>query len=181
MIALRTLLTSLRLTGLTILGIDPGLATVGIGLIERSHASALRLVDFCTIETPKGLPVPVRLQELAADLSTLLEEFRPDLAVVERLYFATNRKTAMDVSAARGVILLTLAGKGIEVLEPTPLQLKCAIAGDGKADKRQMRDMVLRTLHLSKETFAGRSDDVIDALALSLYGAFTWRAEAKVL
>ncbi len=157
-----------------ILGIDPGLATIGIGLVERGGSKDdLRLLDFCTIETAKSLPFPRRLQELAEDLRGILREHKPDLAVVEKLYFQTNAKTAMDVAEARGVILLTLAEAGVEILEPTPLQLKLAVTGDGKADKRQMRDMLRHILQCSPEAFAGEKDDTTDAVSLAVYGAST--------
>ncbi len=157
-----------------ILGIDPGLATIGIGVIERgSSKEDLRLLDFCVIETAKGLPRASRLQELAEDLRGILREHTPDIAVVEKLYFQTNVTTAMDVAEARGAILLTLAEAGVEILEPTPLQLKLAVTGDGKADKKQMRDMLHHILKVPEGSFAGISDDASDAVALAVYGALT--------
>ena len=160
------------LLAMRILGIDPGLATIGIGCIERgSSKDDLRLLDSCTIETPKGLSHPMRLQELASDLRKVLQDRKPDLAVVEKLYFQTNVKTAMDVAEARGVILLTLAESGIEILEPTPLQLKLAVTGDGKADKRQVSAMLRLILKLPQDAFALDADDVTDAVALAVYGA----------
>lgn len=151
-----------------ILGIDPGLATVGLGLVEATSVHAIACLEWLTIETAAGLPTPERLSELRRDLGEFLAGAKPDCAVVERLFFATNAKTAMDVAQARGVILLTLAEHGIPVIEPTPLQLKAAITGDGRADKRQVQAMLLRMLHL---TAAPRPDDAADALALAVYGA----------
>lgn len=152
-----------------ILGVDPGLSTAGIGLIETgNHPSEVRALDWMTITTPAGLDLPDRLLELSQDLETYLDEARPDLAVVEQLFFATNKRTAMDVSQARGVIIVTLKKRGIEVLSATPLQLKTAIAGDGQADKLQMQTMVQRILKL--DTLPTPAD-AADALALALYGA----------
>ena len=160
-----------------ILGIDPGLATVGIGIVEkceeRNAKREMRLLDWCVITTAKGLQLPERLREISKDLSKILRAEKPDLVVVEKLYFATNRKTAMSVAEARGVILLTVQTAGVPVLEPTPLQLKLAVTGDGSADKRQVREMLLRILHLDAAEFAGGSDDATDAVALAVYGAIT--------
>lgn len=152
-----------------ILGIDPGLATVGIGMIEEVAPGTLRTIDWCTIETSAGLPLWDRLEEIFKDLSGILTDFRPQLTVVEKLFFATNQKTAMDVSHARGAILLCLANRGIQILEPTPMQLKNAITGDGSADKLAMQIMVQRILKLQE---LPKPDDTADALALAVYGAF---------
>lgn len=151
-----------------ILGIDPGLATVGLGLIEASSPHDIRVIEWLTITTKAGTPSAERLREIHDDLAAYLEEAEPEQAVLERLFFETNVQTAMDVSQARGVILLTLAEHGIPVIEPTPLQLKSAITGDGRADKRQMQDMLMRMLHL---TAVPTPDDAADALALAVYGA----------
>ena len=151
-----------------ILGIDPGLATIGLGLIDASHPSDLTAVEWLTIETAAGLPLPERLHELYTDLRSYLAETKPELAVVERLYFQTNAKTAIDVAQARGVILLALAECAIPIIEPTPLQMKLGITGDGKADKLQVQTMLLHLLHL---TAIPTPDDAADALALAAYGA----------
>ena len=145
-----------------VLGIDPGFATVGIGIVE---SDPLTVIDWCTIETDKGLLFPERLSEIAEDLSQIIREHKPDLAVIEKLYFQTNQKTAIDVAQARGVILLTVEQAGVPVLEPTPLELKSAITGDGRADKRQMQDMLKRMLGVDCP-----SDDAADALGLAVYG-----------
>lgn len=150
---------------MVVLGIDPGLATVGIGLIATSPK--LHVLDYCTIETSKVLSTPERLQEIASDLKKIIRKHSPDLAVIEKLYFETNRKTAMQVSEARGVILLTVQQAGITILEPTPMELKCAVTGDGGADKLQMKAMLERTLGMD---LTGVRDDAVDALGLALYG-----------
>jgi len=153
-----------------ILGIDPGLATVGIGIIEARDQQNIRAVDWCTIRTKPGVPAAQRLCEIAGNLRTIIAEHKPDLAVVEKIFFATNEKTAIDVAQARGVILQTVSAASIPVLEPTPLQLKSAITGDGKADKKQLQDMLARILHLDE---APQPDDAADALGLAVYGALT--------
>ena len=165
-----------------ILGIDPGLATVGIGIISCGNASSTpvlsrdevlsmtqqrQIIDFCTIETPAALPTPERLKEIADDLRSIIKKHKPELAVVEKLYFEKNQKTAMAVAEARGVIILTVQEAGIPILEPTPLELKSAITGDGRADKEQMKDMLQITL---KTDLSGVADDAVDALGLALYG-----------
>lgn len=151
-----------------ILGIDPGLATIGLGVVDAQSVHQIACIEWLTIMTQARKPAPERLWEIHRDLGKFLEEAKPDLAVVERLFFATNIQTAMGVAEARGVILLTLAEHGIPVLEPSPLQLKSAITGDGKADKRQVQDMLLRILKL---TAVPKPDDAADALALAVYGA----------
>lgn len=152
-----------------ILGVDPGLATIGVGLVERDARRKVHSLDWLAITTPAGMPLAERLNELGTDLSEYLKEAKPDLAVVERLFFATNKQTAIDVAQGRGVILAVLAKHGIPVLEPTPLQLKLCVTGDGRADKRQVQDMVMRTLSLDERP---TPVDAADALALAIYGAF---------
>ena len=151
-----------------ILGIDPGLATVGIGLIESSGANDLHCLEWLTIETPAGMPLPNRLTEIAQDLTQLISDTKPDLAVIEQLFFATNARTAIDVAQARGVIVCTVAQAGIPMVEPTPLQMKLAITGDGQADKLQVQTMLLHLLHLKE---IPKPDDAADALALAIYGS----------
>jgi crossover junction endodeoxyribonuclease RuvC len=151
-----------------ILGIDPGLATVGLGLIESESPHDMRAGEWLCIVTAAGLDAAERLKEIHADLSEFLQETKPDLAVVEKLFFSGNQKTAMDVAQARGVILLCLAEAGIPVLEPTPVQMKNAVTGDGQADKRQVQDMLVRILKLQS---IPQPDDAADALGLAVYGA----------
>ncbi len=151
-----------------ILGIDPGLATVGIGMLEAAGPHDLRHPDWCAITTEAGLPLPERLKEIATDLRAMVADFEPELAVVERLFFAVNAQSALEVAQARGVILSILAEAGIPILEPTPLELKLAITGDGQADKSQMQSMVALTLKLNEIPTPA---DAADALALAVFGA----------
>jgi crossover junction endodeoxyribonuclease RuvC len=151
-----------------ILGVDPGLAIIGLGVIDASSAYDITVGEWLTLTTKPGVATGDRLHEIHRDLSEFLEETKPELAVVERLFFATNEKTAIDVAQARGCILLALAEKNIPILEPTPLQLKSCISGDGKASKGQVRDMLMHMLRL---TVLPSPDDAADALALAVYGA----------
>ncbi len=152
-----------------ILGIDPGLAIVGLGLIEMIDQRQCSALDWLTITTPSGLGVPQRLEEIAADLEEYMRREKPDLVVIEKLFFSTNHKTAIDVAQARGAIVLTIQRYAVPILEATPLELKMAITGDGSADKRQVQDMVVRHLRLEE---IPQPDDAADALALALFGAF---------
>lgn len=155
-----------------ILGVDPGLSTAGLGLIETDEKGGLKALDWLVITTSPALALADRLAELATDLEEFLKEAKPDIAVVEELFFSTNKRTAMDVSQARGVILVTLKKAGADVLSATPLQLKTAITGDGQADKKQMQAMVKRILKLSETP---EPADAADALALALYGSYMTR------
>lgn len=153
-----------------ILGIDPGLATVGLGLVQIHSATHIEALEWLTISTSSGLSLGERLKEIHSDLCTYLAEAKPDMACIERLFFATNAKTAIDVAHARGCILQCVAEKNITILEPTPLQLKLCITGDGKASKQQLQRMIQRSLALPS---LPRPDDAADALGLALYGAWT--------
>lgn len=150
-----------------ILGVDPGLRTIGLGLVETSSKGELRALDWLTIETRPQTSPAERLAEIARDLETYLEEKRPDRAVVEKLFFATNEQTAIEVAQGRGALLSSLGKAGIPVLEPTPMQLKATITGDGRADKAQIQAMLVRMLKLESRP---TPDDAADALALAVYG-----------
>ncbi len=157
-----------------ILGVDPGLATVGLGYVDSTSAHDIRAGEWLTIQTKAGLPIADRLQEIRTDLLAYIREIKPDIAVLEKLFFSTNRKTAIDVAQARGVILLALAESQLPIVEPTPLQLKSCITGDGGADKQQVQEMLMRTLNLAK---IPTPDDAADALGLAVYGAIVCRGE----
>lgn len=151
-----------------ILGIDPGLTTAGLGVVEYDARGGITSVDWLSIEIPSTLPLSQRLAELSNDLEAFLDEYPPDVAVVEQLFFATNKRTAMDVAHARGVILLALERRKIQIIEVTPLAMKLAITGDGKADKKQVQAMVRRILQLQE---IPKPADAADALALAIYGS----------
>lgn len=151
-----------------VLGIDPGLAIVGLGLIDASSNTDMQAVEWLTIETKAGLALPDRLREIHEDLSAYLKEAKPELVVIEKLFFATNERTAIDVAQARGVIVVSCCEQGVPIIEATPLQMKLGVTGDGKADKLQVQTMLL---HLLKLQDIPRPDDAADALALAVYGA----------
>lgn len=147
------------------LGLDPGTATTGYGLVRLHRDGSLEAVDFGVITTPKDLPAPERLDLLYRELLQLLETHRPQTAAVEKLFFQKNVSTAIGVGQARGVLLLALAQKGLDVAEYTPNEVKQAVAGYGSADKRQVQEMVRVLLTLPE---IPRPDDAADALAVAI-------------
>jgi crossover junction endodeoxyribonuclease RuvC len=157
-----------------ILGIDPGYATTGFGLIE-AEGSSLRLLQYGVITTPKELPFPRRLQVLYDDLVRLIEVTAPDAAAVEELFWGHNITTGIGVSHGRGVILLALTKAGVPIHEYTPMQVKQAVVGYGKAEKRQVIDMTRRLLRMDKPA---RPDDAADAIAIALCHA---RSQSSLL
>jgi crossover junction endodeoxyribonuclease RuvC len=149
---------------LIILGIDPGIATVGFGVI-RAQQARVELIRCGTVTTPAGQRLAVRLRQIYMDMQSLLETFKPDVLSIEELFFNTNLTTGISVAHGRGVIVLAGEMYGVPMYEYTPLQVKQAIAGYGRASKKQMMEMVRRQLHL--ETIP-RPDDAADALALAI-------------
>ena len=147
-----------------ILGIDPGVAIVGFGLIE-SDRGTLRMLQYGAITTPAGLPLAARLAQINRDIEELIGTFRPDEISVEELFFSKNITTGIAVAHARGVILCAAAKKKIPIYEYTPMQVKQAVAGYGLADKKQVMDMTRRLLKLKS---VPRPDDAADALAIAL-------------
>lgn len=147
-----------------ILGIDPGVATIGFGLVEAQR-SAVRLLQYGVITTPAGLPLSVRLHQISQDMSQLLEQLKPEEAAVEELFFSKNITTGIAVAHGRGVILLELERAGVPVYEYTPMQVKQAVAGYGGADKRQVMLMTQRLLRMQ---CVPRPDDAADALAIAI-------------
>lgn len=154
-----------------ILGIDPGLETVGFGIIEEQDDTSI-LIDYGCIKTPSSAPLGERLSMIQHDLSELITTYKPDIAGIETLFFEKNTKTAINVSQARGVILTTLYNCNIPIFEPSPLQMKMNVTGDGKADKIQVQTMVQRILHLPS---LPKPDDAADALAIALCAASLYR------
>jgi crossover junction endodeoxyribonuclease RuvC len=162
--------------GHTILGIDPGTATMGWGVI-RQEGSRLRYVQHGAITTPSNWAMPRRLGRLFDGVTQLVEGYRPDTVAVEELFFNTNVTTAITVGQARGVALLAAYRAGIEVAEYTPLQVKQAITSYGRADKRQVQEMVRALLSLRE---IPRPDDAADGLAIAITDAFSSRIPGKV-
>ena len=147
-----------------ILGIDPGYATTGFGLLS-SERGEYRLLQYGTVTTPADLSFPKRLNMLFEDMTRLLEVTKPEAVAVEELFWGHNITTGIGVSHGRGVILLAIERAGVPLFEYTPMQVKQAVVGYGKAEKRQVMDMVRRILHL---TTVPRPDDAADAIAVAL-------------
>jgi crossover junction endodeoxyribonuclease RuvC len=147
------------------LGIDPGTATTGYGLVRIHPDGSLLAVKYGVITTPKNTPAPDRLAILHQQLRDLLQEHHPDTAAVEKLFFQRNVTTAISVGQARGVTLLALAQAGLEVFEYTPNEVKQAVAGYGSAGKRQVQEMVRVLLSLDD---IPKPDDAADALAVAI-------------
>lgn len=147
-----------------ILGIDPGYAIVGYGVVDYDRYK-FKTVGFGAITTKAGTQFPTRLEIIYNDLLTIIEKYRPEALSIERLYFNTNTTTAIEVAEARGVILLAAQKCGIKVFEYTPLQVKQSITGYGKAEKHQVMEMVKNVLNLEK---VPKPDDTADALAIAV-------------
>ena len=157
-----------------VLGIDPGTAALGYGIVERS-GGRLREIDHGCLTTSPDLPLPERLLQIHALVDELLALHEPDLMGVERLFFSRNVQTALGVGQARGVVLLAAAQHGTPVREATPSEVKSAIAGYGAADKEQVQRMVQLVLGMSE---LPRPDDAADALAIATWVANTDRGGA---
>lgn len=147
-----------------ILGIDPGIATIGFGILETS-GNKYRLVNCGVITTPAHTQLSDRLCTIYDDLSQLIEAYKPDAVAIEELFFNTNITTGISVAHGRGVILLACRKAGLMIYEYTPLQVKDAVVGYGRAEKKQVMDMVKRLCGLRA---APKPDDAADAVALAL-------------
>ncbi len=156
-----------------ILGIDPGYGRVGVGII-RVDGSKHKPLYYGCIETHKNTEFNNRLFSISKELDQVIKKYKPEVAVVETLFFAKNTKTAIDVGQARGVILLTLFNNNVPSYDLTPLQVKQYISGYGKATKKQVQEVVKLLLGLDK---IPKPDDAADALALAL----TWLSAGKYL
>lgn len=149
---------------MVILGIDPGIATVGFGVIE-AEGNIQRVVRFGAVTTEPGHRLSVRLRQIYDDVCELIDTFKPDAIAIEELFFNTNITTGISVAHGRGVIILAGEEKGVPMFEYTPLQVKRAITGYGRAEKKQMMEMTRRLLSLEK---VPRPDDAADALAIAI-------------
>lgn len=154
-----------------ILGIDPGTATTGYGLIKKltGKKSEFEIVDFGVIETKKTDSDARRLEILFTDLSEIIKQHKPDKVGIEKLFFASNQTTAMTVSQARGVVLLACTQAKLQITEFTPLQIKNTLCGYGRAEKKQVQRVVQQTFSLKN---IPRPDDAADALAIALCAAW---------
>lgn len=149
---------------LVIFGIDPGYAIVGCGVVKYERGE-FALMGYGAVTTDKDMPFNERLEKIYTDLTELLVRFKPDAVSIEKLYFNTNQKTAIDVAQARGVIVLAVQNLKIPIFEYTPLQVKQSIVGYGRAEKIQVQTMTKMFLHLDK---IPKPDDAADALALAI-------------
>ena len=147
-----------------ILGIDPGFATIGFGLVEADRGQ-VHMETYGAITTPAGLPLSRRLYQIGTDMEDLIGQLKPDVISIEELFFNTNITTGIAVAHGRGVILYAAEKCGIPLYEYTPSQVKLAVTGYGKAEKHQVMDMTKRLLKLKS---VPRPDDAADALALAL-------------
>jgi crossover junction endodeoxyribonuclease RuvC len=147
-----------------ILGIDPGIALTGFGIVEKNGVK-VKAGSYGHISTQSGTPVPDRLKILYDDMVNIIVEYRPEVMAVEELFFNKNVKTAIIAAQARGVIILSAVNNGVDVVEYTPLQVKQAIVGYGRASKQQVQFMVKELLRLNE---IPRPDDTADALAIAI-------------
>ena len=147
-----------------ILGIDPGIATVGFGVVDLDKGK-MKYIACGVITTPAKTPLSSRLDQIFNDLNELFETFKPDAVSIEELFFNTNTTTGIAVSHGRGVILLAAYRAGIPIYEYTPLQVKQAVVGYGRAQKKQVIDMVTRLLEMKNPP---KPDDAADAVALAI-------------
>jgi crossover junction endodeoxyribonuclease RuvC len=148
-----------------VLGLDPGLAVTGYGLVRETPSGHLSVVDYGVITTPAWEPLPKRLVTIDRELGTLLYEFSPDVVAIEELFFCKNVTTALIVGQARGVVILAAARNALPVYEYKPMAIKQAISGYGKAPKSQVQEMVRMLLDLDA---VPQPDDAADGLAVAI-------------
>jgi len=147
-----------------VIGIDPGYAIVGVGVMEfKNHA--FKVLDYGAVTTDAGMSFDLRLASIYRDITEQIEIYKPDAMAIEKLFFNTNTTTAIGVAEARGCIRLAAVNLNVPVFEYTPLQVKQAVTGYGQADKQQVIEMTRRILNLKK---APSPDDVADALAIAV-------------
>lgn len=147
-----------------ILGIDPGYAIVGYGLVDY-NGNKFKVVDYGAITTDAHTPFPQRVQLIYDSVALLCEKYKPQALSIEKLFFNTNTTTAVDVCQARGVILLAAQQNGVDIFEYTPLQVKQGVVGYGRAEKKQVQEMTKLILNLEK---VPKPDDTADALAMAI-------------
>lgn len=155
-----------------VLGIDPGTATTGFGLVRERDDGSLELVEFGVISTPKDVAAHHRLVQLYDEIKKIIKRHKPDSVGVEKLFFQRNISTAIAVGQARGVLMLAIAQAGLDVAEYTPNEVKQAVAGYGSADKRQVQEMVRVLLSMPS---IPKPDDAADALAIAITHIHTRR------
>ena len=149
---------------MVILGIDPGYAIVGYGVLEYRN-NRFTVLDYGAITTEAHTPFPERLEKIYRDLCALMTRFHPQAMSIEKLFYNTNAKTVIDVAQARGVTVLAAQQNGVEIIEYTPLQVKQSVVGYGRAEKKQVQEMTRLILNLEK---IPKPDDTADALAMAI-------------
>ena len=154
-----------------ILGIDPGYAIVGFGVLDYDGVN-FSPIEYGAVLTEAGVPFPERLRAIHEDIEFIFNKFKPDCMAIERLYFTTNQKTAIDVAQARGITVLSAAIRNVPVSEYTPLQVKMSVTGYGKAEKKQVMEMTKSILGLAQ---IPKPDDAADALAIAVCHGHTVR------
>lgn len=160
-----------------ILGIDPGYAIVGYGALEFD-GNKFKVIEYGAITTDASMMMFDRLKSIHDDLSQVIERTNPDFMSIEELFFNSNQKTAINVAQARGVLLLSALNHGVEIFEYTPLQVKQAVAGYGRADKNQVQQMVKLLLGLEK---VPKPDDTADAIALAICHGHSYNPRRPIL
>ena len=149
---------------MTIIGIDPGYAIVGIGAVEY-RGNRFRTLEYGAITTPAGMNTVDRLKKIYDEMNMYLDKYSPDAVAIEELFFNSNQKTAINVAQARGVLLVAVRNRNIPIFEYTPLQVKQSVTGYGRADKGQIQQMVKMLLGLN---VIPKPDDAADALAIAI-------------
>lgn len=147
-----------------VLGIDPGYAIVGYGIVEYRN-NRFRMLDYGAITTQAKVPFNIRLEQIYNEAAALMERCKPEAMAIEKLFFNTNQKTAIDVAQARGVLLLAAQQRGLNIAEYTPLQVKQSVVGYGRAEKKQVQEMTRIMLGLDS---IPKPDDAADALAMAI-------------
>lgn len=147
-----------------ILGIDPGYAIIGWGVLEYAN-NHFKVLDYGAITTQAGMYFPQRLSQIYRELNEIIDRYHPAVLSIEKIFYNSNAKTVIDVSQARGVITLCAYDKGLAIHEYTPLQVKQSVVGYGRADKKQVQEMTRTILHLEK---VPKPDDTADALAMAI-------------
>ncbi|MEK7552883.1 MAG: crossover junction endodeoxyribonuclease RuvC [Patescibacteria group bacterium] len=151
-----------------VIGIDPGYERLGLAIIEHDHGRPDQLLYSTCLTTAAGQPFPVRLYQLANQLEKILLEYRPEILVLEKIFFTSNQKTAVAVAEVRGVVTYLAQKHGLAILDLTPLEVKMTITGYGRADKNQMKNMIVRLLGVTQSI---QYDDETDAMAIAVAGA----------
>ena len=154
----------LHLKNIRILGVDPGYAIVGFGVLDYDGIK-FTPIEYGAILTAAHTPFPDRLKAIHTDMEFIFEKYAPECMAIEKLYFTSNQKTGIDVAQARGVTVLSAAERNVPIYEYTPLQVKSAVVGYGKAEKKQVMEMTRQLLNLAQ---IPKPDDAADALAIAI-------------